>query len=225
MSDNVTPIGSAPSLRGDGALAASGRTDAPEPAPESDATTVSAVEPEEWAVPVDIHGASVPDSAADDATADDEEGYYQFALRSLGARAMSTGGLVKRLQKKGLTYAEAQRVVERVASAGYLDDAEFARVRIERLRERGQYGDRAIRQRLMQDGVPNTVIDEALSESPLDDPADLVLQAARDRASRLRGLDRAVAERRLTSYLQRRGHSGSEIRAAVQQALDEADDD
>lgn len=220
MSDNVTPIGSAPSLRGDGALAASGRTDAPEPAPESGATTVSAVEPEEWAVPVAIHGASVPDSAADD-----EEGHYQFALRSLGARAMSTGGLVKRLQKKGLTYAEAQRVVERVASAGYLDDAEFARVRIERLRERGQYGDRAIRQRLMQDGVPNTVIDEALSESPLDDPADLVLQAARDRASRLRGLDRAVAERRLTSYLQRRGHSGSEIRAAVQQALDEADDD
>ena len=209
MTDNVTPIGSAPSLRGDGALAASS------PEPEG---------ADHWAVPVAIHGGDEQATQASSASAaDDEELHYQFALRALGARAMSTGGLLKRLQKKGLERHEAQAVVERVASAGYLDDTSFARVRIERLRERGQYGDRAIRQRLVQDGVPNAVIDEALSESALDDPADLMLQAARERASRLRGLDRVVAERRLSSYLQRRGHSGAEIRAAVRQALDEAE--
>jgi regulatory protein len=47
-------------------------------------------------------------------------------------------------------------------------------------------------------------------------------EVASDRARRLASLDRAVAERRLTAYLMRKGYSGSDVRTAVRQALDAA---
>lgn len=176
MFDNVTPIGSAPSLRGEGALPAS------------------------------------------------DDAHYRFALRVLGARAMSSGALRKRLASKDVPPDEIEAILERLQTNGCLDDASFASTRIERLRERGHHGDRAIRQRLMQDGVSSSDIETALADNPGDSEA-LLLEAAHERAPRLRGLDREVAERRLTAYLQRRGHGGSGLRQAVTEALDALNDE
>lgn len=153
-----------------------------------------------------------------------DEALYSYALRSLGSRAMSSGALFDKLRVKDASEHEAQAVVDRVIAEGYLDDHRFATLRIQKLREQGGYGDRAIRQRLMTAGVPVGVIDEALSDLVVDDPMPLVLETARARAGRLAGLDRATAERRLSSYLQRRGHAGGVIREAVRQALDEVEE-
>lgn len=155
---------------------------------------------------------------------DTSDALYDYALRCLGARAMSSGSLRDKLRARDASEDAVSAVVERVIAEGYLDDHAFARMRIEKLRDRGGYADRAIRQRLMTAGVPSSVVDEVLTEFTVADPLQMVLEAARARATRMRGLDRETASRRLSSYLQRRGHMGSEIRAAVQQALDEVED-
>jgi regulatory protein len=68
------------------------------------------------------------------------------------------------------------------------------------------------------------VIDAALVEESEDDETtqERLGDLARERARRLATLPPEVAERRLMGYLQRKGYSGSAVRAAVERALADA---
>jgi regulatory protein len=64
-----------------------------------------------------------------------------------------------------------------------------------------------------------SAIEYALELVDTGDELARAKQLARKRATQLGSLDRDTAVRRLSGYLQRRGYSGSTIRAAVDQAL------
>lgn len=146
---------------------------------------------------------------------------YELALRILASRAMSSGKLLERLVQRDIERSVADAIVQRVIDAGYLNDQEFAASAIERLRTRKKLGDGALRQELVKLGVRSADAEEALREHAADDATELALAAARERAPRLRSLDRQTAERRLLGFLQRRGHGGSIASRAVKTALDE----
>lgn len=167
--------------------------------------------------PISAAPSAVADTAAETAAAD----AYAMALRVLGARAMASGRLRERLIDKGVERDAAEQAVQRIVDDGYLDDRAVAADAVERLRERKQLGDRAIRQELMKLGVGSDVAEAVLKDAPAEDPIALAQEAADARAPRLRGLDRETAERRLLSYLQRRGHSGRIAAVAAAAALDE----
>lgn len=169
--------------------------------------------------------ASVQFQEADDAEVDDADASaaYELAVRLLASRAMSSGRLRERLLQREVAREHADAAIERVRELGYLSDHNFAVAQVERLRERKKLGSAALRQELVKLGVPFGDIETALAECPADDDSDLALEAARERAGRMRGLDRTVAERRLMGYLQRRGHGGGAAVKAVREALDELD--
>ncbi|WP_293695341.1 regulatory protein RecX [uncultured Agrococcus sp.] len=164
---------------------------------------------------------SAPPSSDGESESEEATEAYEIALRVLASRAMSSGKLRERLMQRDVERSVADAVVQRVIDAGYLNDQDFAASAIERLRTRKKLGDGALRQELVKLGVRSADAEEALREHAADDETDLALAAARERAPRLRSLDRQTAERRLLGFLQRRGHGGSTASRAVKTALDE----
>ncbi|WP_375387695.1 regulatory protein RecX [uncultured Amnibacterium sp.] len=146
------------------------------------------------------------------------------ALAALTRHDASEGEIRAKLVAKGLEEPDVEAELDRLRGVGLIDDAAFAIRLVERLRERKGLGDQAIRSTLRGRLVPQGVIDAVLVDQAEDEEAAeaRLQEVADDRARRLGSLPYAVAERRLTAYLMRKGYSGSSVRAATRAALDGA---
>ncbi|HVH52303.1 MAG TPA: RecX family transcriptional regulator [Gaiellaceae bacterium] len=96
------------------------------------------------------------------------------ATRALAARDRSRRALDDRLAAAGVPAEPRREVLEILEDAGLVDDARFAAGRAAALAERG-HGDTAIRFDLERQGVPDELIQEALT----------ALEPERERAKRL----------------------------------------
>mgnify|MGYP000328920077 CR=1 FL=1 len=76
----------------------------------------------------------------------------------------------------------------------------------------------AIKAELAKRMVKPSAIEVAIESLP-GEQADLCMEQARQRLTRLGGLDRDTQYRRLQSYLSRRGFLGAEITAALREVL------
>ncbi len=146
------------------------------------------------------------------------------ALAALARHDASEGEIRAKLVAKGLDEADVDAELDRLRHVGLIDDAAFATRLIDRLRERKGLGDQAIRSTLRGRLVPQDVIESVLVEQAEDEDtaAERLQEVADDRARKLGSVTHAVAERRLTAYLMRKGYSGSSVRAAVRAALEGA---
>jgi regulatory protein len=103
----------------------------------------------------------------------------EAATAALAQRDRSAASLVRYLEQRGAAPEDASHAVERLAAAGYVDDARFALRRAEVLAERGQ-GDEAIRFALAKDGVGAEEVDAALAAlAPERERALAALQRAK----------------------------------------------
>ena len=143
------------------------------------------------------------------------------AVLLLSRRARSSGELRAELERRGHDAGTIEEVIEEFVQSLYLDDLGLARVTMEQLRERKQASRAQIRVKLRTRRLSDEIIDAVLAELDDDDEDDLLRSAARDRARKLHGLDRQVAERRLFGFLARRGWSGERAARAVRDALDD----
>lgn len=169
----------------------------------------------------EVGGAALADGAAALAV-------YDRAVGMLAAQGRSAKELRRRLLLKGARAEHADAAIARLAEAGYLDDATYAR-QVARSRVAGR-GDsrRRVAQVLAQKGVAREVVDEAVRDVFAGDAGDedaLVEAAARKQVRTLGGLDAATRRRRLYAFLARRGHDGAAIRRAMQRVLDEGSGD
>jgi regulatory protein len=148
---------------------------------------------------------------------------YDAAVRLLAVRGRSVQEMISRLRRKGLRPDAVEHAVGRLESEGLLDDAAFAREFARSLAGRG-YGRARILADLSAKGVARLVAERVVADVGEDDEEarrEMLLALARKRAGRLRGLDRAVAQRRLVGYLARRGYQGGEAWDVVKSVLDE----
>ena len=111
--------------------------------------------------------------------------------------------------------AAREAVLDRMDEYGYLNDTRVAENLVNKLLHRQGKGRMLVERELRQRGISDTVIEEVLAGEDRDDEFLRARACAEDRARRLRGLDDVTAQRRLVSYLQRRGFtSGVAFRAA-----------
>jgi len=128
------------------------------------------------------------------------------AVSALARRDLPRGLLEQRLAGKGVAPAERRAAVERLESAGVIDDARFARSRAASLAGRGR-GDAAIRYDLDRHGVAAALVEEALSElAPETVRAESLVR-------RLGGGQRAARA------LQRRGFADDAVEAALEASV------
>jgi regulatory protein len=176
----------------------------------------AAAEPR-WAVPgVDDGAPARPEPTRSAKRAEN------VAIAALTRHDASEGEIRAKLVAKGLDDEDVEAELDRLRSVGLIDDAAFATRLIDRLRERKGLGDQAIRSALRGRLVPKDVIDTVLAEQAEDEDtaAERLQEAADDRARKLGSVAYAVAERRLTAFLMRKGYSGSSVRSAVRTALE-----
>lgn len=139
-----------------------------------------------------------------------EEQAKALCLRLLTARARTRAELAGQLSKRGYPDDVSTRVLDRLATAGLIDDADFAAQWVRSRRERAGKGRKVLAAELRTKGVDEDVIAGAL--------AGIDAGAERGRAeqlvqSKLRretlGEDDLRVTRRLVAMLARRGYSPS----------------
>jgi len=86
----------------------------------------------------------------------------ELAAAALARRDLPAAELRARLERGGVAATEAAAAVERLAAAGYVDDARFGAGRAESLAARG-YGDAAIANDLERRGIGRELVAQAVA--------------------------------------------------------------
>ncbi|PIQ85592.1 MAG: hypothetical protein COV73_05630 [Candidatus Omnitrophica bacterium CG11_big_fil_rev_8_21_14_0_20_43_6] len=130
---------------------------------------------------------------------------YAFLL--LKFRLRSENELKSRLKQKGFSQDLAADTVSFLKDKEFIDDRVFAKGWVfSRLKR--PLGLRKIRQELAQKGIAKEIIQDALAQASQDYPeSQIVSQLAKQRFSKLKGIEPLKAKARVYGYLMRRGFS------------------
>ena len=136
------------------------------------------------------------------------------ALRLLSYRQRSEAELRNRLARKSVPPEIVADSIERLRSAGLLDDEEFARSWVESRDQRAPRSRRLAASELRALGVTRGVVEEAAAAI---DERDAAYRAAERRAHSLAALPHAEFRRRIGGLLLRRGFDYEIVRETVQE--------
>lgn len=134
---------------------------------------------------------------------------WNAALRLLEVRPRTEHEIRDRLRRKEFLPDQIDRVVARLRELELLDDAQFARLWVANRQNLSPRGAQALRQELRAKGVDRAVADEVISSNTdADSESAACAEVARRAVHKYAGApDRATFQRKLGSYLQRRGFS------------------
>jgi regulatory protein len=154
---------------------------------------------------------------------DEIERAVTAALTFVSYRPRSEREVRDRLRLRDFSQPAIDEAVERMRGWMYLDDQAFARWWVENRSEHRPRGKRLLAGELRTKGVSSEVINEVIDGADIDElPA--AREVARKRMNSLSGLDRQTQERRLGSYLARRGYGWDVVRPVLKELFSEADD-
>ena len=150
----------------------------------------------------------------------------QKALDRLGRRAHSRRELDLKLRRLEYETAVRERVLDRLAELGLIDDRAFAEAVVRDTAARKPAGPRLLKQKLMQKGVEGETVDEVLADlaPTADQQAAQALELVRKKLPSMTRLDAATRKRRLYGMLGRRGFDYDAIESALRVALDPSDE-
>jgi regulatory protein len=143
---------------------------------------------------------------------DAAEAAYDRALNYLSYRPRSRAEIETYLKRRRVPPITIQTVMGRLVRAGLLDDEAFAQYWVENREHFRPRGIRSLRFELRQKGVPDAVIDKAITSI---DETESAYRAGRERARRLRRLDYQEFRRLLGGFLQRRGFGYDVVKVIV----------
>ena len=148
------------------------------------------------------------------------------AIRLLAHMARTRGYLEQRLRGKGFAAEAVDEALGDLESAGYVNDEQYARDRIDALLRKSKQGPLALIHKLAQDHVDRDLAERVVHETLRDENlSEWAREVAVERSTRLRDLDAATARRRLYGYLKRRGFSDSHCMSAVDEVIADLDRD
>lgn len=132
-----------------------------------------------------------------------------MCLRLLTARARTRAELEGQLARRGYPDDVSQRVLNRLAQVGLVDDADFAEQWVRSRRVNAGKGKRALAAELRTKGVDDEVITATLAGIDAGAERERAEQLVRDklRREKLGDDDDAKVARRLVGMLARRGYS------------------
>jgi len=143
---------------------------------------------------------------------DEVEVAYESALTFLSFRPRSTAEVRRNLLKKEYTEGAIDKVIERLTTVGLVNDAEFAQFWVDNRERFKPLSSRGLRYELRQKGVPDDEIESAIEAL---DEEDSAYRAGSARAGRISTEDKQVFNKKLGSYLARRGFSYNIVRDVV----------
>lgn len=153
---------------------------------------------------------------------------YDRAVGMLAVQARSSRDLKRVLVRKGEDARAVDAAIERLLALGLLDDAAYAR-QLARSKMVGQGASRRrVQQEMFKHGIGREQADEAIEATVADESLDeeaIVERVARKKVQSLSGLDPVTRNRRLWSFLARRGYAVDDIRRVVARVTAEPNTD
>jgi regulatory protein len=148
-----------------------------------------------------------------------QERHYvaQAFFRYVSYRPRTVKEAEQHLLQKGFEASLVRSVLESMKKQGYLDDRQYAINWIKERQTGKKLGIHRLKQELIRKGVSSVYIDEAIEEEHIEEERQLVTVVAERRYSRMYQEDWQTVERRLGSYLLRRGFPSHLVRQALQQ--------
>ena len=152
---------------------------------------------------------------------------WDYALWLLGRQAYSAAEIERRLRRRALPEADAQRIVARLIELHLLDDERYASAFV-RARKTAK-GPLALRASLRQRGVDETVVQDALESEGASDQVGVAVALLERQAWRFadaRSSEREPALRaraRAAAFLARRGFEPDTVHSALARAWGEPD--
>lgn len=140
-----------------------------------------------------------------------------LVLKKLARTGMSQREVEIELGRE-LSYDQVMFNVERYLRLGYIDDERLADQIVRKQRTGKGVGSNGIRRELGRRGIPDGVIERAMSEFSSDDDFDRALDLAESRLRRLSHEPLEVQQRRILSFLMRRGYAAELSNRAFTQA-------
>jgi regulatory protein len=143
---------------------------------------------------------------------------YDRAMMMLAARGRASGELRRLLIRKGEEAGVVSEVIERLTTAGFLDDDAFARQFTRAKAGAGSMSKRRIEQELGRRGIDRGAAREAVAETFAEEGVDeeSSIQAVAEKKLRtLSKVDDQTRRRRLYGFLARRGFDVDAIREVV----------
>ena len=140
------------------------------------------------------------------------------AMYLLGSRPYSTAALREKLLNN---YSEetADRVIEDMTRYGFLDDGDYARRLASSMLKGKKYGLRRAKAEMRRKGVPDELIEQALSEYSSEDLTESLTGLVRKKyADRITERDE---RQKVIAALARRGYGFTEIKSAITAVLEE----
>jgi regulatory protein len=151
--------------------------------------------------------------------ADPETVARTIALRRLTARARTRSELEAALTSRQVPADVAERVLDRLAEVGLVDDRMFAQDWVRSRQARRGLSRSALRRELQAKGVDRELIDEALAPVAPEEELAAARAVAEKKLRSMQELDRAVRYRRLAAALSRRGFGPGVVAAVLDEVL------
>ena len=142
-----------------------------------------------------------------------------LVVRALARKDLSEWQVTEILAENGVESSAFEGFLTIYRSKGYVDDYAFAEREIERLHRRKGFGRSQIQRELGAKRISQEIVSDLLTALDDDDELARALELAEKKAPSLLRLDRATAERRLSSFLQRKGYPSQVVRDAVSKTL------
>ncbi|MGR2753836.1 regulatory protein RecX [Agromyces arachidis] len=149
-----------------------------------------------------------------------DERIDRMIVGRLRRSSLSVAEVRSALGEHGLDDVEVEEWVERYERLGYLDDRRLAEQLVHSHGVRRGRGSGALLHELGRRGIDGDLARAALDALDPDVELEHATAIAERRVRQLAGLERSVAQRRLTAFLLRRGYGSEVVREAVRVALD-----
>lgn len=151
---------------------------------------------------------------------------FDRAVGMLAVQARSSSDLRRALVRKGEDASSVDAAIERLLAQGLLNDATYAR-QLARTKMVGQGASRRrVQQEMFRRGIGREQATEAIEATVADEALDeeaIVERVARRKLRSLAGLDPVTRNRRLWSFLARRGYALDDIRRVLARVTAEPD--
>jgi regulatory protein len=139
-------------------------------------------------------------------------------LYQLARGAKSAHTLRQILEKREIDPEIAETVIQRFIEVGLIDDVAYAETVVNSRQKFKGLAKSAIKRELSQKGVEVTIVEQVTSDITAEDELAMAIELANKRIGRMANLELAVRQRRLHSYLARKGYASSVVSAAVKHA-------
>jgi regulatory protein len=150
---------------------------------------------------------------------------FDRALQFIQMRLQSRAELSTKLKRREFGTAVINSVLDQLTELGYVNDERFAATKAMYAAQRKHHGRQRARMELLKSGIRGDVAERALDDVYTGaDSAGVARMLACKQAPRLKKLDVAVARRRLSGMLLRRGFDYETIKPIVDQTLGEEPD-